>query len=430
VVDLTIINLIKQKMKIKNLLLLVLGLVATQTFAQFTLSGEFRPRTEFRNGYKTLRPDNSDPALYTSQRTRLNTKYATEKYTFFVSVQDVRVWGDVKQLNTADKNGLALHEAWGLVNFNGFTLKAGRQEIVYDDQRMFGSVGWAQQGRSHDALKLSFGKTFKLDLGLAFNQDSEALFDNTYTTAGNYKAMQYAWFNKKWDAVSLSVLFLNNGLQYIDIADSTEDEIRYSQTIGTHVKFKVTEGLNAAANLYYQGGKDKMNTDVGAYLVGLDLGYKASDIWNFGLGFEMQSGNAYDSDGSKNKAFTPFYGTNHKFNGFMDYFYVGNHMNSVGLIDIFAKVGAKLGEKSSLTLFAHNFTAQAEIAEDVKKGLGTELDLVYTHKFSKDIAIGAGYSQMFASEGLEYLKNNFDGNSNNWAWLMLTIKPTLFTSKK
>jgi len=61
--------------------------------------------------------------------------------------------------------------------------------------------------------------------------------------------------------------------------------------------------------------------------------------------------------------------------------------------------------------------------------LGTEIDLVYTHKFSKDIAIGAGYSQMFASEGMEYLKNNFDGNSNNWAWLMLTIKPTLFTSK-
>ena len=105
-------------------------------------------------------------------------------------------------------------------------------------------------------------------------------------------------------------------------------------------------------------------------------------------------------------------------------------LGPLGLIDIFAKVGAKLGEKSSLTLFAHNFTAQAEIAEDVKKGLGTELDLVYTHKFSKDIAIGAGYSQMFASEGLEYLKNNFDGNSNNWAWLMLTIKPTLFTSKK
>ena len=416
-------------MKIKNLLLLVLGLVATQTFAQFTLSGEFRPRTEYRNGYKTLTPDGVDAALFTSQRTRLNTKYVTEKYSFFVSIQDVRVWGDVKQLNTADKNGLALHEAWGLVNFDGFTLKAGRQEIVYDDQRMFGSVGWAQQGRSHDAMVLKFGENFKLDIGLAFNQDKEALFENTYTTAGNYKAMQYAWFNDKWGGVNASFLFLNNGLQYIAPINSDNNEIRYSQTLGTHLKFKLAKGLSAATNLYYQTGSDVVNRDINAFLVGIDLGYKNSETWNFGLGFEVQSGNDYDGDASENKAFTPFYGTNHKFNGFMDYFYVGNHMNSTGLIDVFAKVGANLTEKSNLTLFLHNFTSYGEIAEDVEKGLGTELDLVYNHKFSKDIAIGAGYSQMFASEGMEVLKNNFDGNSNNWAWLMLTIKPTLFTSK-
>ena len=417
-------------MKTKNLLLLVLGLVATQTFAQFTLDGEFRPRTEFRNGYKTLNPSDLDPALATSQRIRLNTKYATEKYTFFVSIQDVRVWGDVSQLNVADKNGLALHQAYGLVNFDAFTIKAGRQEIVYDDQRMFGSVGWAQQGRSHDALLFSFGKTFKLDVGLAFNQDKESLAGNTYTVPNSYKAMQYAWFNKKWDAVSLSLLFLNNGLQYIDFAESANDEIRYSQTIGTHLKFKITDGLNAAVNGYYQGGKDILYTDVNAFLIGLDLGYKASDVWSVGLGFEMQSGNDYNASNEENNAFNPFYGTNHKFNGFMDYFYVGNHINSTGLIDVFGKVSASLNKKMNLSLFVHNFTSYAEVAENVEKQLGTELDLVYNYKFEKDIALGAGYSQMFATEGMEYLKNNFDGNTNNWAWLMLTINPTIFMSKK
>ena len=410
-------------------LILIIGLISVQTFAQLTLSGEFRPRTEFRNGYKTLNPSDVDPALFTSQRLRLNTKYATEKYTFFVSLQDVRVWGDVKQLNTADNNGLALHEAWGLVNFDGVSLKAGRQEIVYDDSRMFGNVGWAQQARSHDALLLSFGETFKLDVGLAFNQDGESLSGTSYTTSGNYKAMQYAWFNKKWDNLSLSLLFLNNGLQYIDDADVSNDEVRYSQTIGTHLKFNIAKNLKASANAYYQGGSDILDRDLSAYLLGLDLGYKASDNWNFGLGFEVQSGNDYDGDSSENKAFTPFYGTNHKFNGFMDYFYVGNHINSTGLVDVFAKVATKLSKKSNLSLFVHNFTSYAEVAQDVDKQLGTELDLVYSYKLAKDISLAAGYSQMFASEGMEYLKNNFDGNSNNWAWLMLTIKPTLFTSK-
>ena len=410
-------------------LILIIGLISVQTFAQLTLSGEFRPRTEFRNGYKTLNPSDVDPALFTSQRLRLNTKYATEKYTFFVSLQDVRVWGDVKQLNTADNNGLALHEAWGLVNFDGVSLKAGRQEIVYDDSRMFGNVGWAQQARSHDALLLSFGETFKLDVGLAFNQDGESLSGTSYTTSGNYKAMQYAWFNKKWDNLSLSLLFLNNGLQYIDDVDAGNDEVRYSQTIGTHLKFNIAKNLKASANAYYQGGSDILDRDLSAYLLGLDLGYKASDNWNFGLGFEVQSGNDYDGDSSENKAFTPFYGTNHKFNGFMDYFYVGNHINSTGLVDVFAKVATKLSKKSNLSLFVHNFTSYAEVAQDVDKQLGTELDLVYSYKLAKDISLAAGYSQMFASEGMEYLKNNFDGNSNNWAWLMLTIKPTLFTSK-
>jgi len=412
-------------MKIKNLLVAVLTLVAVQSFAQLTLSGELRPRAEYRNGYKTLTPNEVDAALFVSQRTRLNTKFVSEDYTFFVSLQDVRVWGDVKQLGE-NSNSLALHQAWGQVKFSpNFAVKLGRQEIIYDDSRMFGNVGWAQQGRSHDAAIFKFGnENYKLDLGVAYNQDAEALFDNLYTVAGNYKAMQYAWYHKEWSKFKASFLLLNNGLQNVGA-----DEIRYSQTYGTHMKYKATDALSLSANAYLQSGKDVADNDLSAYLIGLDLGYKASAKLNLGVGFEIQSGNDNASIGDENNAFTPFYGTNHKFNGFMDYFYVGNHGNNVGLVDVYAKIATKLGEKSSLTAFVHNFSAQAEIAQDADKQLGTEIDLVYTHKLNKDVTIGAGYSQMLASEGLEAVKNNFSGNGNNWAWLMVTIKPTLFTSK-
>ncbi len=412
-------------MKIKKLLVVVFALLMVQSYAQLTISGELRPRAEYRDGYKDLTKDGSDAALFVSQRTRLNTKYVTDDYTFFLSFQDVRVWGDVKQL--ADNgSSLALHEAWGQVKFNpNFSVKLGRQEIIYDDSRMFGNVGWAQQGRSHDAAIFKFGnENYKLDIGVAYNQDKEALFGNLYTVEKNYKAMQYAWFHKDWSNFKASFLFLNNGLQNV-----AAEEIRYSQTLGTHLKFKASEAISVNANAYLQTGKDVVDNNLSTYLVGLDLGYKASSNLNFGLGFEIQSGNDYNGDASENNAFTPFYGTNHKFNGFMDYFYVGNHGNSVGLIDIYAKIGTKLGKKSSLTAFVHNFSAQADIAEGVDKQLGTELDLVYSHKLNKDVIIGAGYSQMFASEGLEVIKNNSDGNRNNWAWLMLTIKPTLFSSK-
>jgi len=413
-------------MKYKQLFGLALLLLTIQSYAQLTISGELRPRAEYRNGYKTLTADGSDAALFVSQRTRLNTQFTSEVYTFFVSIQDIRVWGDVPQLNTSDKNGLAIHEAWGQVKFTpNFAVKLGRQEIIYDDHRIFGDVGWTQQARSHDAAIFKFGnENYKLDLGVAYNQDTEALFGNIYTVTGNYKAMQYAWFHKDWNKFNASFLFLNNGLQNV-----AEEEIRYSQTFGTHLTFTASDALSFSANAYLQSGKDVADNDLNAYLVGLDLGYKASAKLNFGLGFEIQSGNDNAVIGDKNKAFTPFYGTNHKFNGFMDYFYVGNHANSVGLVDVYAKISTKLGEKSSLTAFAHNFSAQAEIADGIDKQLGTEIDLVYNHKLNEDVSIGAGYSQMFASEGLETLKNNFDNNVNNWAWLMLTIKPTLFTSK-
>lgn len=413
-------------MKFKHLFNVVLLLVTIQSYAQFTISGEIRPRAEYRNGYKTLKADGTDAALFVSQRTRFNTQFIAEDYTFFISFQDVRVWGDVPQLNTADKNGLSVHEAWGQVKFNpNFAVKLGRQEIVYDDSRMFGNVDWTQQGRSHDAAIFKLGnEDFKLDLGVAYNQEAENLFGNLYTVSGNYKALQYAWFHKDWRNFNASFLFLNNGLQNI-----AEEEIRYSQTFGTHLKYKANDALSLNANAYLQSGKDILDNDLSAYLVGLNLGYKASAKLNFGLGFEIQSGNDNATIGNENKAFTPFYGTNHKFNGFMDYFYVGNHANSVGLVDVFVEIGTKLGEKSSLTAYLHNFSAQAEIGQGIEKQLGTEVDLVYTHKLNKDVTIGAGYSQMFASDGLEVLKSNADGNGNNWAWLMLTIKPTLFSSK-
>ncbi|MCT4698553.1 alginate export family protein [Tenacibaculum haliotis] len=402
----------------------ILIITTTLTYSQLKIDAEIRPRVEYRHGYKTLFPNNANAALFTSQRTRLNFSQSIEKLNFYVSIQDVRVWGDVPQLNSADNNGLSLHQAWAEILLDAnYSLKLGRQEIIYDDSRIFGNVGWAQQARSHDLALFRYKKgSFKADLGLAFNQSKENLTGTDLTTPNTYKAMQYAWLHKDWNNFSGSFLFLNNGLQ-------STDGLKYSQTIGTHLK-KRKNNLSIAANLYYQFGNDVANNDLSAYLVGLEVNYKVTDKTTIGLGTELQSGNDYNSTTGKNNAFTPFYGTNHKFNGFMDYFYVGNHGNNVGLLDIYAKAKFKLNTKSSLTVFVHNFSAAADINTSVSKQLGTEIDVVYAYKFTKEVGFKSGYSQMLASESMEVLKVNSDNNTNNWAWVMVTINPTLFTSKK
>ena len=416
-------------MKLIKSLIIVLAIVITANVnAQLKIDAQLKPRFEYRHGFKTLFPDDVDASAFVSQRSRLNIGYTQEQLMFYLSVQDVRVWGDTPQLNVAGKNGFSLHQAWAQIGLSeSVALKIGRQEIVYNDARIFGNVDWAQQGRSHDVamLKVKDGK-FKLDLGLAFNQDGESLTGNILTT-NTYKSFQYAWLHNDWDNFSGSFLLLNNGRQYID-TDPDISETRYSQTLGTHLKFG-KGAFNLSSNLFYQFGKDVADNDLSAYLIGLDASYKASDKVKLGVGLEIQSGNDGEAPSNgENKAFTPFYGTNHKFNGLMDYFYVGNHMNNVGLTDIYISSNFKLGAKSNLNVALHNFSTSADLADTDETELGTELDLVFTQKLQKSVTLKAGYSQLFASDGMEYLKNNFDENSNNWGWVMIVVNPTLFNS--
>lgn len=416
-------------MKNISLFILIALLTGTYAMAQVKIDAELRPRFEYRHGYKTLFPDNLDPAAFVSQRTRLNGSYANEKLTFYLSIQDIRVWGDVPQMNVSDRNGLGIHQAWGEMKFvPEFSVKLGRQVLNYDDQRILGGVGWAQQARSHDVALFKYGKNnFFAHLGAAFNQDGESLAETTLTT-NTYKTMQYVWLNKAWDDFAASLLLLNNGMQYIDGFNSSNNETRFSQTIGTHLNYNKNK-LGVLANLYYQTGKDVSDNDLSAYLLGAEAHYKINPKWNFIMGAELQSGNDNGSPSSgENKAFTPLYGTNHKFNGHMDYFYVGNHGNSVGLLDLYLGTTVKTGEKTNFSLRVHNFNAAADMPNNVSKQLGTEADLSFGYAFSNAVNIQAGYSQMFASEGMEYLKNNFDDNINNWGWVMVTIKPTLFNS--
>ncbi|WP_323756271.1 alginate export family protein [Roseivirga sp.] len=396
--------------------------------AQISVDAQLRSRFEYRHGYKTLFPNNTDPAAFIGQRTRLNVDYKTEKLDVLLSFQNISVWGDVPQLNTSDRNGLMIYQAWAKIHLTEtFAIKAGRQEIIYDDSRIFGNVDWATQGRSHDALQLKWqNEGFKLDVGLAYNQVNEQLTGNDYNILGSYKTFQYLWLHKDWSNFSTSFLMLNNGLQYIDNANSQNNEVRYSQTIGLHSNYK-KDKLGLSSNLFYQGGKDAADLSLSAYLMALSANYKLSDTWSTVLGGELISGNDNGvPNNQKNKAFNPLYGTNHKFNGFMDYFYVGNHYPNAGLTDIYLTNTTKLNTKSSLSITLHNFSAASDIAGSSKKQLGNEVDLVFSHAVQKSISLKLGYSQLFASDGMEILKGNSDSNANNWAWVMLDITPTLF----
>src|SRR5205085_6831943 len=153
---------------------------------------------------------------------------------FNVTAQDVRVWGqDVSTINrttTQDLNGLMLHEAWAEIRLNdtafktkNLSLKIGRQELVYDDQRLLGNLDWLQQGRRHDAAVLKYENGgWMLHLAAAFNQNKENASGTIYnsTPAGNYtsstnggtmyKSMQFLYAGRKLKNGNASFLFFTD----------------------------------------------------------------------------------------------------------------------------------------------------------------------------------------------------------------------------
>lgn len=420
----------------KQFLILGLALFSIHLgYSQFTLDGEFRPRTEFRNGYGNIIDDGADAGFGVSTRLRLNTGFATENYTLYVSLQDVMTWGENRQLLSTDaNNSFAVFEAWADLKLgSGWSTKLGRQTIVYDDQRIFGSVGWAQQARNHDAALIKYKKDkFMLDFGLAFNQDKAGLagfssVGTDYTTAGffSYKAMQYLYLKQNWESFSASFLALNTTFQDLDTGVSAGTTSSLF-TVGSNLGYKKGK-FGLTGNIFLQTGERQGEVDVkGAYLASLDVSLKASSKVGLGLGVEAISGATGDS-----AAFFPLYGTNHKFNGFMDYFYVGNHANSVGLFDIHASAKFVLGKKSGLLVKVLNFSGIEELPSG-ESSLGTEVDLVFSTKL-KGAGLAIGYSQMFASNGMYELKGTSEAaakGSQNWVWAQLTIKPNFLNTSK
>ena len=170
-------------------------------YSQLTLSGQLRTRTEYRNGLGTLKPEANSAAFFTSQRTRLTFNYRTNRLILQTSLQDVRVWGqDASTINNADGTRLGLHEGWAEVilanrkdttfksqSVDYFAVKAGRQEIIYDDSRLLGNLDWLQQARRHDAVVFKLlEKGWQLDAGFAFNQNTDAFnYNGTYYTPAN-----------------------------------------------------------------------------------------------------------------------------------------------------------------------------------------------------------------------------------------------------
>jgi hypothetical protein len=383
-----------------------------------------------------------------------------------MALQDVRVWGQdqssINRTTTEANNGLMLHEAWGEIILNdtvstikNLSLKIGRQEIAYDDQKVIGSLDWLQQARRHDAVVLKFAnKGWIVDIGAAFNQNSEktvgTLYNGIPTAYGAgtngigtmYKSFQYGYVGKKFFFGDLSFLFFKDDFNKYTTVAAVKTPVQgvWSRTTtGLFYNLNPTRKINLTGSYYYQGGRNKDGRILSANLASITSTVQVSRKLFVGPGIDYLSGTdgtkAVTGD-SRSNLFDPLYGTPHKFWGGMDYFYVASGFGNQGLMNYFLK--AKYNAKDNLIFFAelHGF----ESANKVSNGaggtrtsyLGTELDLKMSYNFTKLINIEAGYSFMKATNTMAsaQVKNVSNANlSPQWAYVALNIKPDFLAKK-
>jgi hypothetical protein len=321
-------------------------------FAQLSLDGQIRTRGELRDGYGTLEPIGDQSAAFVSQRTRLIFNYNSSKLIFHASIQDVRLWGqDASTISIAGGNQLEVHEAWVeliLSNkkdpsfksapFDYLTIKMGRQELAYDDQRLLGSLDWLQQARRHDAIVLKMlEKGWQVDLGGAFNQNTDAInYNGTYYTPANapatIKDSQGNLVNTPGGLIPLinkAGISAKNGTPAFSNPPGTNAATQdYKALQYLYIAKKINKTKISGLFLTDQFGKYKL--DSVRNVAGTDVGYV------YGRRFNQPGVNLRYTTGI---LITPVFGSEDEWSGNGGYYYQGGH------------------DRDGLSLSAYMFTA-------------------------------------------------------------------------
>jgi len=460
--------------------------IAGTATAQFTISGEFRPRAEYRYGYLKLGDSSITGYATILGRSRLNFDYNSEKIQTRFSVQHAFVFGENPySSDTITKNTVNIYEGWFRYNFTkNFAVRIGRMGLTYDDMRIFGLSNWKQWGATHDLVNLEWkvpGANYVGDYGFAINNTAPASSYLGDYTLKNYKYMSYLYEQKKFfkDKLIVSLLGVMDAYQRYKTTAQPQKSVKtwvmnnndtvgsfttiipattivetnkliiYARgTVGGTVGFN-WKNLSVYANGFYQTGHYKDGRKLSAHFLGGWVSYRVFKSLTLMVGYEQLSGNnVSDTTELKNTVhgFTTLFGTNHSFYGYMDMYqsYLGQDALHNGLNDLYGRATVKFSEKTSLEVtyrwfslpygyLPYKATKNTDLPyQSVKTDLGSEVDLMFLYKPLPNLELNAAYCLYLKTntrEILDGLKTG-KGRLGQYAYLMITYKPNFFSSER
>lgn len=404
----------------------------TQTIQkQFKVDLNFRPRTEYRDGYRTLTNDTTNPAVFTTNRARLLFTYKTKGFLFHTSIQDVRIWGEVGQFSTG--SNLGIFEAYvEPMMGNQFSARVGRQKLDIDNNRLFSPADWSQWSRAHEGVRIFYNsKNISTDVFGTFSQSKENVFETDFTSpTNNYKVMAFHHLNYK---IAENIAFMtlnvidgyekNNNANVLYLRATSGGRLTYSKN-----NFTITSAA------YYQYGKDVSGADINAFYIQPEIKYKWFNKLTSTLGAEIQSGDDAKNSDKIYNSFVPLFGVAHRFMGNMDYFTsFPKDLKNGGLVNPYLFLNYQLTKKLSVRADGHLFFTQNNVLNKegkvINPYLGFENDLSIKYKFNEYTTLDIGLSYLFAEKSMETIKGGNSSKIALWSMAMITFKPELFNHK-
>ncbi len=420
----------------KTIFTLFFLVLSVPGFSQVILSGEFRPKIEYRDGYKTLLTKENKPAFITAQRSRLNLSFKDKWISTKLSVQDVRIWGESP--SKADASSVNVFEAWAEAFLNeALSIRLGRQVLSFDENRLMGAANWNDVGASHDLVLLNFSKNFDFQAGFAYNNDKSKNVESDYPV-NFYKNLAFVRAATDLsNSINTSLIIIADGYQKEDDADIIYERVTYGGNLlfsNDSVKTKTY------LSFYLQNGTSPEGIPVSAYFLSMNLTYNFTKAVSGIIACDYFSGDNAFSENNKYNSFNNLYGNGHNYYGYMDYFSViDKDTKGGGLMDLYARANFKFNKKSSLETTCHYFSFTNDVADLISSPgqtltadpyLGSEIDLVLKHKPVDNLEFNCGYSTMLAAPSMEILKGGDHSRFQHWAWVMITFKPEFFNSSK
>ncbi|NOT22496.1 MAG: alginate export family protein [Nitrospiraceae bacterium] len=443
--------------------------------------------------------------FYAQQLTRLGFGYdLSPDVNFYMELQDSRTWGgngangkegvqdDARNQNGSQPNAicggncgtLGVRAGYMLIRniagFQGLSMKAGRQYVVFGNQSLFGAFDWSNNGISHDGVMLQYStkawdsyggwfRTSESDLGQAVpvgalnpgigpstvngtgngagnaNLDSDffIFYNQIKSVPGFIIEPYYILYSNRYNSQDnrsqgLGTPRHSNQTRHnvggrIEMRKGNFDAI--SETIYQFGQMGDAGGLNATQNEY---GNSK-NLHISAWATRNWIGYTHYEwAWKprLAFNFDYASGDGranctlgYQTGCSTANTFENLYPTNHIHMGYMDVQGWKNMMMpSVNLqfrpskddhIEIWAQ-SFNLANTKDNWYRATQVVYVYSKADNTKRHIGDEIDFAWTHIFMDGkLSFQAVYGHMFAGA---YIKENLGTSADqDWAYAQLWV---------